>query len=492
MGLADYLLVLRKRWVTIVLAVMVGLGLGIALSLAATPRYQTSSQAFVSLRDVGSANELVAGGTFTAQRVASYSALVTSPRVLQPVIEDLGLQDSVETLGARVTAEAPPDTVLITITVTDTSPESAAQTADAIASSLATVVSDLEKAPESSSSPVEISTVRQAVIPESPASPRVSLNLALGVILGAVVGVGTAVIRELFDTRIRTQAEVEELTGLSVIGSIAFDEDAVTRPLIVQESPQSPRAEAFRRLRTNLQFLEVDDDSRAFVVTSALPGEGKSTTAINLAIALADAGTRVVLVDGDLRRPSLSRYMGLEGTVGLTTALIGQVTVEDAVQRWGDLNLNVLASGQVPPNPSELLGSVQMAHVIGELKDRYDVVLIDSAPLVPVTDGAILARLTGGSILVAGVGELHRAHLQEAIASLRKAGARIMGVVMNRVDESERAGYRYRYDGVYTRSADDVVTERYDAHDRGTLPPAGTRAEQERVPSRGSDSSTWS
>src|SRR5690606_18138443 len=163
------------------------------------------------------------------------------------------------------------------------------------------------------------------------------------------------------------------------------------------------------------QFVEVDDNRRHVLVTSSLPGEGKSTTAINLAITLADAGTRVVLVDGDLRRPSVSRYLGLEGSVGLTTALIGRVPLEAAVQPWGDTNLFVLPSGEVPPNPSELLGSAQMERLVAKLDEMYDVVVIDSAPLLPVTDSAVLARLTGGTILVIRAGEVHNAQVQQAI-----------------------------------------------------------------------------
>lgn len=446
MGLAEYLGVLRKYWMTIAVTTVVALILALVVTMLTTPRYLASSQVFVSVRGgEDSVSSLVAGRNFSAEQVTSYTELVTSPRVLDPVIEELGLANTAQSLGELVTADRPKGTVLINISVEHTSPSIAANAANGIAASLAKVVPDLETEEGSETSPVEISTIRQATPPEAPISPRPPLNFALGFLVGIVLGIGIAVVRDLLDTRVRVAADVEAITGKSVIGSIPFEEQTSAQPLIVSESPRSPRAEAFRRLRTNLQFLEVGSSSRCFVVVSALPGEGKSTTSINLAITLADAGSRVVVVDGDLRRPSVSRYLGLEGAVGLTTVLIGKVELADAVQSWGNENLHVLPSGQIPPNPSELLGSAQMVRTIERLTQEYDVVLIDSAPLLPVTDGAILAKMTGGAILVVGAGVAHKAHVTEAAGALRTVDADLVGTVLNRSEVSERSAYRYQY-----------------------------------------------
>ncbi|CAM3602774.1 polysaccharide biosynthesis tyrosine autokinase [Isoptericola cucumis] len=445
MGLAEYLSVLRKHWLVIAISAVAGIVLAGLLSTATTPQYQAQSQVFVSTRSGESLGDLVAGNSFTANQVSSYTALVSSPRVLQPVIDELGLADSVDTLAERVTAESPEETVLITISVTDPQPQGAAETADAIASSLATVVAELERPSGGEPSPVQISTVREAQVPEGPVTPRTTLNVALGLALGLLIGVGIAVLRATLDTRVRSDEDVRALTDAPLLGTIAFDEEAVSQPLIVQGSPHSRRAESFRRLRTNLQFLEFDDDRRRVLVTSSLPGEGKSTTAINLAITLAHAGTRVVLVDGDLRRPSVSRYLGLEGSVGLTTVLIGRVPLEAAVQPWGDTNLFVLPSGEIPPNPSELLGSAQMERLVAQLDEQYEVAVIDSAPLLPVTDSAVLARLTGGTILVVRAGEIHNAQVQQALRVLSTGGASLHGVVLNGVAQSDASEYRYQY-----------------------------------------------
>ncbi|GAB3163898.1 hypothetical protein GCM10027059_19010 [Myceligenerans halotolerans] len=470
MGLAEYLGVLRKYWMTIAATVAVAVVLAVVVTALATPRYHASSQAFVSVRGGDdSVSALVAGRNFSAEQVTSYTELVTSPRVLEPVIEELGLADTPASLAARVSAERPKGTVLINIAVTDESPSVAAGVANGIADSLATVVPELETEEGSDTSPVEISTVREATVPEAAASPRPALNVALGLLAGLVLGVGIAVLRDLLDTRVRTPEDIEAVTGASVIGMIPLDAETPRQPLIVSESPHSRRAEAFRRLRTNLQFLEVGSGSRCFVVVSALPGEGKSTTAINLAITLADAGSRVAVVDGDLRRPSVSRYLGLEGSVGLTTVLIGKVDLADAMQSWGNENLSVLPSGQIPPNPSELLGSVQMVRTIERLTREYDVVLIDSAPLLPVTDGAILAKMTGGAILVVGAGVAHKAHVHEAAGSLRTVDADLVGTVLNRGEPAERSGYRYGY---YSSDEDGVPSG--GVH-RGSRSPLGLR-----------------
>jgi succinoglycan biosynthesis transport protein ExoP len=444
----EYLNVLRKRWATILVTVVVTVIAAVAILLSITPMYRASSQVYVAVGGGTSLNAMIQGNHFTVGKVKSYAALTTSPRVLEPVIEDLGLDETVTSLAGSVVAEQPSDTVLITITVSDSSPDLAAQTANAIAESLAVVVPELERSAGETAASVTISRIRDATVPSAPVSPNTTLTIALGFLLGAFVGVGLAFLREVLDTKIRTQGDVQKLTDSSIIGTITFDEEAADHPLIVQESPHAPRAEAFRRLRTNLQFLEVAGGPGIFVITSAVPGEGKSTTSINLAITLADAGSRVLLVDADLRRPSVSHYLGLEGSVGLTTVLIGRVKYEDAIQSWGASNLDVLLSGQVPPNPSELLGSQSMAALLAELGDAYDVVIVDTAPLLPVTDGAILAKMTGGAVVVVGAGILHRPQLTEALGTLHTVGAKVLGLVVNRLAPTERAGYGYG--GYYT------------------------------------------
>jgi polysaccharide biosynthesis transport protein len=439
----DFVVILHKRWVSILFLTALAVAGAIGATLLATPTYQAKSQVFVSLSNGGTSSDLLQGSAFTQNRVMSYTDMVTSPRVLIPVIEHLGLGITPDQLAASITADSPLNTVLINLTVTNKNPQIASDVANATADSLGTQVTALEKPSGSQPSPVRISTLRTATVPTLPATPNVKLNLALGLLMGLALGVLLAVLREVLDTKVRSEADVLKVTDASVIARIGFDDDAPQHPLIVQSSPRSHRSEAFRKLRTNLQFLDLVDRPKAIVVTSSLPGEGKTTTAINLAITLADAGSRVALIDADLRRPSIAEYMGLEGEVGLTTVLIGQADVQDAIQPWGNGSLHVLPSGQVPPNPSELLGSRSMANLLEQLTSSYDIVLIDTPPLLPVTDAVILAKITGGAVVVAGADTLHRQQLADGLGSLEDVGARVLGVVLNRLAHKQTDAYRY-------------------------------------------------
>ena len=367
MELHDYLILGRKRWVSILLITALAVAGAMGASLLATPTYQANSQVFVSVISGGSTSDLLQGSNFTLNRVKSYTDMVTSPRVLIPVIQRLSLHTTPDQLASSISADSPLDTVLINVTVTNKDPQLASDVANATADSLGTQVSALEKPSGAQASPVHISSSRTATVPTVPTTPKLKLNLALGLLIGITLGFLTAIFREVLDTKVRSEVDVRKVTNASVIARIGFDEDASQHPLTVQSSPHSHRSEAFRRLRTNLQFLDIADRPKTIVVTSSLTGEGKTTTAINLAITLADAGSRVALVDADLRRPSIADYMGLEGEVGLTTVLIGKADVQDAVQPWGNGGLHVLPSGLVPPNPSELLGSRSMANLLDQL-----------------------------------------------------------------------------------------------------------------------------
>jgi len=439
--LQDYLTIVRKRWLSIVLIVALSTAVTAAMTLSQTPLYTARTQLYVSVQGDASTSDLLSGADFSQQQVASYVQLVSSPRVLQPVIDQLQLGVSAPTLADRVSADSPLNTSLINVHATDPSPTVAASTANAIATQLEGIIGDLETPSSGGASRVKVSTVRDASVPTAPSSPATKLNLALGLLVGLLVGVGAAVLREVLNTRVHDDDDVARVTATSVIGRIPRDKEAPERPLIVQGSPHARRAESFRRLRTNLQFLQVEDRPRSLVVTSSVPGEGKSTTAINLAITLADAGTDVALVDADLRRPFVARYLGLEGHVGLTTVLIGRADLDDVIQPWGNGHVHVLTSGQTPPNPSELLGSQAMAAVMDQLLAQFDVVILDTPPLLPVTDAALVARQAGGAIVVVGAGTVHRKQLAEALRSLDAVGATVLGLVLNR----QRAGSRDEY-----------------------------------------------
>ncbi len=214
--------------------------------------------------------------------------------------------------------------------------------------------------------------------------------------------------------------------------------------------PRNPRAESFRSLRTNLQFLNLDGGHTNLVISSAGPGEGKSTTAANLAISLAETGARVVLIDGDLRLPQVARYMGIEGGVGLTDVLIGRAELRDVMQKWGRGKLYVLPAGRIPPNPSELLGSAAMDRVLAALAEHFEFVLIDAPPLLLVTDAAVVSKKTNGAILVAASGATKKPELVGAVRTLETAGANLLGVVVTMLPTKGPDSYGY---GAYTYGA---------------------------------------
>ena len=251
-------------------------------------------------------------------------------------------------------------------------------------------------------------------------------------------------LRAVLDTRIRTPRDVEQVTDRPIIGAIAFDPKAKERPLIVHDDPLSPRAESFRALRTNLQFLDMGGRS-SFVITSSVPSEGKSTTTINLAIALADAGKRVALLDADLRKPKVADYLGIEGGAGLTDVLIGRARIGDVMLPWGKRSLYVLPAGKIPPNPSELLGSKNMHTLLEVLERDFDVVLCDAPPLLPVTDAAILAKATSGAIVVVSAGRTNRHQLSGAVDALETVDAQIAGIVLSMVPTRGPDAYAYGY-----------------------------------------------
>jgi receptor protein-tyrosine kinase len=231
-----------------------------------------------------------------------------------------------------------------------------------------------------------------------------------------------------------------------VLGGITFDPSTRQRPLVTALDSHAPRVEAFRVLRTNLQFVDVDSNAKVFVVTSALPEEGKTSTSVNLAITLAQAGHRTVLIEGDLRRPKAAAALQLDNAVGVTTVLLGRVTLEDAIQRHPESDLDVLASGAIPPNPAELLQSNAMSDLVKQLRDNYDMVVIDAPPLLPVTDAALLATHADGALLVVRYAKTTRDQLAQAVDRLAQVDAAPVGVVLNMVPNKRRAyGYGYGY-----------------------------------------------
>ncbi|WP_136585951.1 polysaccharide biosynthesis tyrosine autokinase [Microbacterium hydrothermale] len=452
MELRDYLRILHGNWIFILALTILGGAGAYGYSLLQTPTYQADTQLYVSVRsDSSGVSELAQGTNFARQAVISFVDVVNSAVVLDRVIDDLNLDTTAQDLAKSISASSATNSVIISIRVTDTSPESAAAIANSVGTNFAdVVVNRLEKPNGDTPSLVRVETIAPALVPTAPASPHIPLNVALGVLLGLVLGLGFAILRSILDTRIHSLHDIEAATDSPVLGGIALDPEAKKRPLIVHADPRNPRAESFRSLRTNLQFIDVDGSSRSFVVSSAGPGEGKSTTTANLAIALAETGARVALVDGDLRLPRVADYMGIEGGVGLTDVLIGRAELVDVLQQWGAGKLFVLPSGRTPPNPSELLGSQAMQRTLEALSEAFDYVLVDAPPLLLVTDAAVISRFTSGVLMVAASGTTKKPQLTAAVDKLSAIGSRLFGVIVTMLPSKGPDSYGY---GAYSYSA---------------------------------------
>ena len=292
--------------------------------------------------------------------------------------------------------------------------------------------------------------VTEASVPTSPIKPTPKRTGALALAVGLMFGVGLAFLFDYLDDSIKNKDDVAKVTGeiptIGLIPAVATWKDRANPMVVSLTDPKSPVAEAYRSLRTSIQFLGLDRPLRTLQVTSPAASEGKSTTIANLGVALAQAGQRVVIVCCDLRRPRIHEFFGLSNTVGFTSVLLGDTPLSAAVQRVrGQERLSLLASGPVPPNPSELLSGRRAVEVLTALQGEADVVLVDCPPILPVTDAAVLSSRVDATLLVATAGVTTRKELARAIELLAHVDAPIIGTVLNGVSEEGTYGYSYRY-----------------------------------------------
>lgn len=348
MEIQDYLRILQARWKIIAITTVVAILGALGASLLTTPLYEASTRLFVSTSAGSSVNELYQGNLYSQQRVASYTKLLTGQTLAQRTIDKLGLTETPAELANQVKATSAPDTVLVDLRVQDPSPERARDIANAMSDEFVVMVRELETPERGGAPAARVVVEQQAQTPSTPVSPKTLRNLALGAAVGLLLGIALAVLRDRLDNTVKDRRTVEELAGSAMIGTIPFDKDRQTQQAINFAEGHSSSAEAYRELRTNLQFLEVDNPPRVIVVTSSLPTEGKTTTAINIALVLAEGGKSVCLVEGDLRKPRVSKYMGVVGSVGLSSVLAGQATLDGVLQPTSYQGLTVLASGRSP------------------------------------------------------------------------------------------------------------------------------------------------
>jgi capsular exopolysaccharide synthesis family protein len=418
MEFKDYVRIVLAHWVGVLVLAVAGVAAAGVYNLTQPKVYEATATGFVTAGSPGdTTSETTLADQLAKSKVSSYVAVATSTKVANRVIAALDLSTSPGALIGNVKVSQPTDTVLLNVRARDADPAKAQRLANAWVTALAQEVKSLEPGAGSgadtstNSSDLPANLRIESLSQASPGSlvlPRTKLNLLAGLVLGLLLGMAYALIRHQFDRRLRSTEEVEKQFGIPVIGMIPQSQhmrhdDGRELALAVTGSASSSTAstaEGFRKLRTNLAYMDVDHPPRVIVVTSPKQSDGKSTVAANLAAAIAIGGQPVTLIDGDLRRPTVAHSLALVDGAGLTDVLVGRVKPAEVIQDHPEVpGLRVLASGAIPPNPSELLGSNAMRALITELAEDA-MVIIDAPPLLPVTDAAVLTRSADGAIVV--------------------------------------------------------------------------------------------
>lgn len=459
MQLQDYLNTLRHRWFTVALTIVTFLVLGAALIASSTPTYSATAELFVAPGSRPGVDEALQGSRFYENRVKTYALIVDSTIVLEPVIEQLGLDTTPRELAERVSASAPVETVLLHVNVKDESAQQAATIANAVATQFREIAPQLESVGGEGEEPVRISIVQPATPPDDPISPNKRLIVLMSLMLGIAGGFAIAVIREVLDDKVRTEADLNAITDVPIVGRIP--EKARGESVYIKS--RGARAEAYRQLRTNLHYLGVSGHPHAIVITSARPEEGKSVTAVNLALTIARTGQSVCLVEADLRRPGISPALDIENEAGLTSIIVGAAEFDEVVQTWSASGVDILPSGHLPPNPSELLSNEATEELLNMLQKRYDYIVVDAPPLLAVTDAVILARYCGGALLVVpnlGRRTATRQQIIQSLDNLAAGGTRALGFVLTRqpVKDPDSALYT-KYHGDTTALPSDEEDE---------------------------------
>ncbi|HEY0811946.1 MAG TPA: polysaccharide biosynthesis tyrosine autokinase [Pseudonocardia sp.] len=446
MGVNEALRIIGERWRVVLICLVLGL-LGAGAALLVIPRQYTADVTlYVSLQGrAETSDDAYKASQLAKDRATSYAPLMRDERITQAVVDQLKLPMTAAQLSSHLAVTIQPDTAVMTETVTDTSPQRASAIANAVAQQFVSLVQQLEQpiGPTAAAGPVGVTpaapsvigvqVIRQATSSPIPISPNVPFGIALGGALGLLIGIAAAFVRHARDTSIRDPEQLHALTNAALLAEIPADRDARISPIAVDQAPGSLRAEAYRRLRTNLQFHDGAPEQRrrakVIVVTSAVLGEGTSATACNLARTLAE-GSHVMLIDANLRHPQVEAYFDLEPGPGLTTVLTGRLMWPFARRRLHEVPLDVLPSGPVAPRLGELLTWRGMDHLLEDLRARYDFVIIDVPALLPVSDAAAVAARADGVVLVVRYRRTTEEQVAAAASALEAVSAPLIGTVL--------------------------------------------------------------
>ena len=445
MELNNLARIARSRWKAIASMVVLGLLVATVVSSLTPRKYESTAKLYLAV-DTSQTSELYQAQAYLLGRLQSYTDLADQANLLDRVIDELSLSLSPQQLAEQVSANVETGSVIIAVSARDRNAVQAQQIADATSRLLGAYIEELETPRGTKNPAVQATVTNPPVVANSPVTPRTWLNLALGGLIGLILGVALAAVREVMDSSVREVSDFEAIVGAPVMATIAADRAVSRAPLLTDVDGFSARGEAFRLLRTNLQYLDLDSRPKSLVVTSAVADEGKTQVATNLAIAMAQAGERVLIVDGDLRRPKVASLLGLDRSVGLITVLVGRTPIEDVIQVHEASGVHCLASGPTPPNPTEVLQTEATRDLLAKLRTEYDAVIIDAPPVLPVADASILGTAADGVIIVSRYGKTRREELEAASQRLRTVGGKVFGVVVNMLPKGARGGNQKGYD----------------------------------------------
>lgn len=456
MTVLDFLRLTRKNWMILVAAIALGAVALFGYTLLQPRVYVASSSGYVVTGGTTGFIDALSGTEVASSKARSLLPLISSQAVIDQLAADPTLDLDGQPLSGRLSAWVSEGSALLQVSASASSPQSAAALADGALGAVAAVVERLGEEVGADDASILVVPLENAATPTAPSSPNMTSNVLLGALGGLVIGYIIVLVRKAADVRVRTSSDLSKAAGgAGSLGRIPKSEQLVGKKR--GNADTDPRsAEAFRRLRTNLRFSSVDDPVQSIVVTSANASEGKSTIAVMLSRVIASSGQPTVLIDADLRHPSVAGVLGIDGSIGLSEVLSGQVQIDSALQSTETSGLLVLPAGHVPPNPSEMVGSQALKTLIASLAEEYFVV-IDAPPVLPVTDAALLSRSVDGMILLAAAGKTHKDDIALAREMLDQVHARILGTVLNKVPPRDTGeGYAYQRNAKYytTTAAD--------------------------------------
>lgn len=430
----NYLRAVRRSWYLVLIGLVFGAAAGWVAYHQASPSYRASIQLSVGYGEGQLADEL-SSRALAAERAQAFMQIASTAPVVAAATKEAGLDN----VGASVSAGGSASDSLFTITVTAHDRSAVARIANAypkiLIPQLTEIVGPLD-------SQVRLNTVQAAGTPGAPYSPVLTHNVGLGTIGGLLLGLLAALLIEVLDRAIRSPEEVAEIAGVPMLGTVPGDSGKDELPTVGQ--PRSARAEAYRQVRT--AWFALNPPAQVIAITSATQGEGKTTLATNLATAVSRSGHSVVVVDADLRRPRVASVFGIEtDTPGLAAVLLGEAEIDDVIRGTGEAMPSVIGAGHLPADPSELLGYPAFDKLITDLRSRFDYVIVDTPPTLPVTDALVVAPRMDATILVVGVGKATSQRIRRSIGALQRVNAVIAGVVPNGANGASAMDYKYGY-----------------------------------------------